>query len=102
MNKKILEQLRKEFAFVGDEKISGKAAIKIIEDTIESFTIPNEVETAQKYISDCHSDLGFMGSPEYYRRKKIVDDYFEPIKLKEKEEADRLEYLKLKSKYEGS
>ena len=28
MNTKILEELRKEFAFVGDEQISGKTAIK--------------------------------------------------------------------------
>ena len=46
--------------------------------------------------------MGFMGSPEYDRQKKIVDAYFEPIKQKEKEDLERSEYLKLKSKYEGS
>jgi len=102
MNTKILEQLRKEFAFVGDEKISGKTAMKIIEDTIEALTIPKEVETAQKYLQDCGRDLGFMGSPEYDRQKKIVDAYFEPIKNKEKEELEKAIYLKLKSKYGAS
>jgi len=102
MNTKILEQLRKEFAFVGDEKISGKTAMKIIEDTIEALTIPKEVETAQKYISVISSDIGFMGSPEYDRQKKIVDAYFEPIKNKEKEELEKAIYLKLKSKYGAS
>ena len=42
------------------------------------------------------------GLAEYYRQKKIVDAYFEPIKLKEKDELEKAEYLKLKSKYEGS
>lgn len=102
MNTKILEQLRKEFAFVGDEKISGKTAMKIIEDTIEALTIPKHIENAQKFLQECGRDVGFMGSPEYDRQKKIVDAYFEPIKLKEKEELEKAEYLKLKSKYEGS
>ena len=30
MNTQILEKLKQEFAFVGDEKISGHTAIKII------------------------------------------------------------------------
>lgn len=64
--------------------------------------IPKNVVDAQKYIADCSSDMGFMGSPEYDRQKKIVDDYFEPIKQKEKEDLEKAEYLKLKSKYEGS
>ena len=102
MNDKILERLKKEFAFVGDEKISGHTAMKIINDVVEELTIPKEVEQAQKYIADCHKDIGFMGSPEYDRQKKIVDAYFEPIRQKEKEDLERSEYLKLKSKYEGS
>jgi hypothetical protein len=102
MNTKILEQLRKEFAFVGDEKITGKTAMKIIEETIEALTIPKDVENAQKYIQECGRDIGFMGSPEYDRQNKIVDAYFEPIKLKEKEELEKAEYIKLKSKYDGS
>ena len=102
MNDKILERLRKEFAFVGDEKISGHTAMKIINDVVEELTIPKEVEQAQKYIADCYRDMGFMGSPEYDRQKKIVDAYFEPIRQKEKEDLERSEYLKLKSKYEAS
>ena len=85
MNEQILKRLRKEFAFVGDEKISGHTIIKIINDVVEELTIPKEVEQAQKYIADCHRDIGFMGSPEYDRQKKIVGAY----------------YLRLKSKYEG-
>ena len=102
MSTKILEQLRKEFAFVGDEKISGKTAMKIIEDTIEALTIPKDVENAQKYLQECGRDMGFMGSPEYDRQKKIVDAYFEPIRQKGKEDTEKAEYLKLKSKYEDS
>ena len=102
MNDKILERLKKEFDFVGDEKISGHTAMKIINDVVEELTIPKEVEQAQKYIADCHKDIGFMGSPEYDRQKKIVDAYFEPIKRKEKEEEEKENYLRLKSKYEGS
>jgi hypothetical protein len=102
MNTKILEELRKEFAFIGDEKISGKTAMKIIDDTIERFTIPKHIEDAQKFLQECGRDIGFMGSPEYDRQKKIVDAYFEPIRKKEKEDLERSEYLKLKSKYEDS
>ena len=69
MNTQILERLRKEFAFVGDEKISGHTAMKIINDVIEELTIPKDVEDAQKYIASCHRDMGFMGSPEYERQK---------------------------------
>jgi hypothetical protein len=102
MNEQILERLRKEFAFVGDEQISGKTAIKIIDDTIERFTIPKHIEDAQKFLQECGRDMGFMGSPEYDRQKKIVDAYFEPIRQKEKDEEEKANYLRLKSKYEGS
>ncbi len=102
MNEQILERLRKEFAFVGDEKISGHTAIKIINDIVEEMTIPKEVEEAQKYIIECNRDMGFMGSLEYDKRKKIVDAYFEPIRQKEKEKEEKANYLRLKSKYEGS
>ena len=57
MNTKILEQLRKEFAFVGDEKISGKTAMKIIEDTIEALTIPKHIENSQKFLQECGRDM---------------------------------------------
>lgn len=62
--------------------------------------IPPEVEYAQKYIADCTKDMGFMGSPEYYKQKKIVDDYFEPIRQKQQEDKEREDYLRLKSKFE--
>ena len=37
MNEQILERLRNEFAFVGDEKISGHTAMKIINNVVEEF-----------------------------------------------------------------
>lgn len=38
--------------------------------------VPDEVQEAQKYIRSCESDMGFMGSPQYYNAKKIVSDYY--------------------------
>ena len=102
MNEKILERLKNEFAFIGDEKISGHTAMKIINSIVKELTIPKEVEQAQKYIAECNRDMGFMGSPEYDRQKKIVDAYFEPIRQREKDEEEKANYLRLKSKYEGS
>lgn len=64
--------------------------------------IPKEVLDAQKFIQECGRDMGFTGSIEYDRQKKIVDAYFEPIRQKEKDEEDKINYLRLKSKYEGS
>ena len=64
--------------------------------------IPKKVQDAQKFLQECSRDMGFMGSLEYDRQKKIIDDYFEPIRQKEEEDLERSEYLKLKSKYEGS
>jgi hypothetical protein len=64
-----------QFTFIGDEKISGNTALKIIEDVFNEFTIPKEIEEAYKYINSCESDLGFMGSPTYYEKKKLVDSY---------------------------
>lgn len=102
MNEQILERLRNEFAFVGDEKISGYTAMKIIDNVVEELAIPKEVEQAQKYITECHRDMGFIGSPEYYRQKKIVDAYFESIRQREKDKEEKEIYLRLKSKYEGT
>ena len=76
-------------------------AEQYFKDNFEEI-IPKDVEQAQKYISECHKDIGFMGSPEYDRQKKIVDAYFEPIRQKEKDEEEKANYLRLKSKYEGS
>lgn len=102
MNEKILERLKNEFAFIGDEKISGHTAMKIINNIVKELTIPKEVEQAQNYIAECKRDMGFMGSPEYDRQKKIVDAYFEPIRQREKDEEEKANYLRLKSKFEGS
>ena len=44
MNEKILERLKNEFAFIGDEKISGHTAMKIINNIVKELTIPKEVE----------------------------------------------------------
>jgi hypothetical protein len=60
--------------------------------------IPTDVLYAQKFIQECHADMGFMGSPEYDRQKKIVDAYFEPLRQQEKEDLEMAEYLKLKAK----
>lgn len=80
MDNKILERLREEFNFVGDEQISGRTAMKIIENVVKELEIPKEVEYAQKYIADCHKDIGFMGSPAYYKQKEIIDNYFKTKK----------------------
>ncbi len=42
---------------------------------IEILISPQEVKDAIEYISLCHRDIGFMGSPKYDIAKKIVDDY---------------------------
>ena len=68
----------------------------------KEFIPPKYVQDAQEYVASCVRDMGFMGSPEYDRQKKIVDAYFEPIRQKEKDEEEKANYLRLKSKYEGS
>jgi len=94
-------------AIVGDWIIKGvKGEFYPCKNAIFLMTydavIPKDVQDAQKFLQECGRDMGFMGSPEYDRQKKIVDAYFEPIRQKEKEDLERSEYLKLKSKYEGS
>jgi hypothetical protein len=74
--------------------------MKIVTDVVNELTIPKEVESAKKYVDECERDMGFMGSREYYKQKKIVSDYFEPIIKKEKEDKEKALYLELKSKYE--
>lgn len=92
MDKKKLERLEKQFSLIGTEKISGNAAVKIIYDIIENLTIPKEVEAALKYISLWHVATYFSGSPQYYKQKKIIDDYFEPIRLKRIEAEEKEKY----------
>jgi hypothetical protein len=67
-----------------------------IDLSINSIIPPIEVREAQKFIANCHKDMGFMGSPKYYQQKKIVDDYYE----KNQNELEKLEYERLKLKYE--
>lgn len=100
MTKNTLELVKKHFSDLGDSLLSGNSAVLIIENIVKETTIPSEVEYAQKYIADCNKDIGFMGSPEYYKQKKIVDDYFEPIKAKQQEDKEREDYIRLKSKFE--
>lgn len=38
--------------------------------------IPKDIWEDMKYCKQLELDLGFMGSPEYFERKKRVDDYF--------------------------
>jgi hypothetical protein len=59
MEDKILERLRKEFDFVGDERYQ-----KNYEDCnwcCKWTSIPKEVESAKKYVDECERDMGFMG-----------------------------------------
>lgn len=102
MDEQILERIKREFLFIGDEMISGRKAIKIINDIFDELNVPADVKSAQVFLAECHRDLGFMGSPEYDRRKKIVDDYFGPIMKKWQEENDRKELARLKQLYDGS
>jgi hypothetical protein len=71
---------------------------EFIETSINKIIPPLEIREAQRYINQCESDLGFMGSPIYYENKKIVDEYYE--KQREANEEYIL-YQKLKEKYEN-
>lgn len=42
-----------------------------------SLVIPDHIQEAQKEISRLESDMGFMGSPDYYEKKKMVKEYYE-------------------------
>lgn len=37
--------------------------------------IPVDVMEAKAYIRDCEEDLGFMGSPQYFQAKDLIDRY---------------------------
>ena len=99
MNIKILERIQESFAQIGTGNISGNDALMIVDGIVKELTVPKHIEEAQKYITECGKDLGFMGSPEYFRCKKLVDDYYEPIRRKETEQAERKIYEQLKEKY---
>lgn len=74
---------------------------EFIENSINIIVPPTEVREAQKYINECHKDMGFMGfvwSPIYYQKKKIVDDYYD----KQRElDTEYILYKKLKEEYEN-
>ena len=99
MNQKILECLKEHFSQIGENNITGNDAIKIIQEVVDELAIPWEVEEAMAYISECHKDFGFMGSPEYYRKEKLVDNFFRKRLEEKKERLERENYLKLKEKY---
>ena len=42
---------------------------------VEKPTTPKEIEDARKFIRECHADIGFMGSPEYYEKRKMIEDW---------------------------
>lgn len=87
MNKQILERLRKEFAFVGDEKISGHTAMKIINDVIEEHLelaikswIKEKVESNQEQAAQTNEeptinpDLVIQREPEMIKENKNVPE----------------------------
>ena len=87
MNKQILERLRKEFAFVGDEKISGHTAMKIINDVIEEHLglaikswIKENAESNQEQATQTNEeptinlDLVIQREPEMIKENKNVPE----------------------------
>ena len=51
-------------------------ALKLKLTLEENRLAPLEIREAQIYISRCESDMGFMGSPDYETKKKLVKDYY--------------------------
>lgn len=51
---------------------------------------PFYVKEAERYINQCHSDIGFIGSPQYDEAKKIIERYEERVR-KEPTEKEQLE-----------
>lgn len=58
---------------------------------LEAETLPEEIKEAQRYISQCESDMGFMGSPKYDEYKKLVEGYFS--KKNKAEKNRKIEFL---------
>ena len=75
-NRTLIERIREEFAKVGTEQITGNAAVMIIDDVVKELEIPENIKGAMAYISHCERDMGFMGSPAYFEKKMLVEDYF--------------------------
>lgn len=79
-----------------------KVYAKRMREILDAETLPEEIKEAQTYILMCESDLGFMGSPTYDAKKKLVDEYFAPIEKAKKEAKERSEYERLKKKFAES
>lgn len=58
---------------VGDQYVSD--AIDTVIAELEKPTTPKEIEDARKFIRECHADIGFMGSPEYYEKRKMLKEW---------------------------
>ena len=50
-------------------------AIDAVVAEVEKPTTPKEIEDARKFIRECHADIGFMGSPEYYEKIKMLEEW---------------------------
>jgi hypothetical protein len=55
------------------DAMSGK---KTFEKWYSDNTMPEEIKNALDYCSGCDKDFGFMGSPEYYKQKELINCYF--------------------------
>ena len=69
MNEETLEAIN-----IMVDKVS-KMTTEEIKTLVSENKKPNEVKEAEKYIRECESDMGFMGSPKYYEARKVVDAY---------------------------
>ena len=65
----------------------------------KEFFPPKYVQDAQKYVASCVRDMGFMGSPEYDKQRKIIDDYFAPIEKEKKRQKEIAELKRLLEMY---
>lgn len=59
--------------FVDDYKLC--EAIDTVVAELEKPTTPKEIEDARKFIRECHADIGFMGSSEYYEKRKMLEEW---------------------------
>jgi len=49
---------------------------KTFDEWYSENAMPDEIKNALDYCSGCEKDLGFMGSPEYYKQKDLINSYF--------------------------
>ena len=56
------------------EKVT-KMSTEEIKRMVRNNRKPDSVKDAQRYMYSCEGDMGFMGSPDYYEARKIVDDW---------------------------